>query len=65
VTELLGDGENAALGVTPADGHELSFVVHVDHNLGSLVEDAFGRRLRHRSPARRAVRLGARAGRRP
>lgn len=41
MTDPLGDGENVTLGVTLADGHELSIVVYVDHNLGNLIKDAF------------------------
>jgi hypothetical protein len=39
--DVLGDGENVLVGVTLTGGHELSVVVYVDHNLGTVVKDAF------------------------
>jgi hypothetical protein len=39
--DVLGDGENLLFGVTLPSGHALSAVVYVDHNLGTVVKDAF------------------------
>lgn len=41
MAHVLGDGENLVLGVRLPGGHELSVAVYVDHNLGSLVKDAY------------------------
>ncbi|MGI8685195.1 MAG: hypothetical protein ACR2MO_08935 [Acidimicrobiales bacterium] len=38
---ILGDGDNVMLGVRLASGHELTAVAYIDHNLGTLVKDAF------------------------
>jgi hypothetical protein len=38
---VLGDADNIAFGVRLPDGFELSVVALVDHNLGTLVKDAF------------------------
>lgn len=38
---ILGDGDDVMLGTRLPSGHELTCVVYVDHNLGSLVKDAF------------------------
>ncbi|WP_216870381.1 DUF6398 domain-containing protein [Modestobacter excelsi] len=38
---VLGDGVNVVLGVRLPGGHELCVVVYIDHNLGTLVKDAF------------------------
>lgn len=38
---VLGDGENIVMGVRLPDGHELCAAVYVDHNLGTLVKDAY------------------------
>ena len=38
---VLGDGENVMLGIRLPGGHELSAVVYIDHNLGTLVKDAY------------------------
>ena len=38
---VLGDGENVVLAVRLPGGHELCAVVYIDHNLGTLVKDAF------------------------
>jgi hypothetical protein len=38
---VLGDGENLVLGVRLPGGHELCAAVYVDHNLGTLVKDAY------------------------
>ena len=39
-THVLGDGDNVLLGVRLA-GHELTAVVYIDHNVGTVVKDAF------------------------
>jgi hypothetical protein len=39
-THVLGDGDNVLLGVRLL-GHELTAVVYIDHNLGTVVKDAF------------------------
>lgn len=39
--QVLGDGEDLLVGVRFADGQELSAVVYVDHNLGTVVKDGF------------------------
>lgn len=41
MTHVLGDGENVVLGARLATGEELTAVVYVDHNLGTVVKDAF------------------------
>jgi hypothetical protein len=41
MTHVLGDGDNYLLGVTLRSGHSVSAVVYVDHNLGTVVKDAF------------------------
>jgi hypothetical protein len=41
VTHVLGDGDNVIVAVTLPGGHVLTAVVYVDHNLGTLVKDAF------------------------
>ena len=38
---VLGDGDNIMLGVRLAGGHELTCLVYIDHNLGTLVKDGF------------------------
>ena len=38
---VLGDGENIVIGVRLPGGHELCAAVYVDHNLGTLVKDAY------------------------
>lgn len=37
----LGDGDNLILGVRWPDGYEVTPVAYVDHNLGTIVKDAF------------------------
>jgi hypothetical protein len=39
-THVLGDGDNVTLGAR-LPGHELTMVVYIDHNLGTVVKDAF------------------------
>jgi hypothetical protein len=41
MAHVLRDGENVMFGVALAGGSELSIAVYVDHNLGTLVKDAF------------------------
>ena len=41
MTHVLGDGDDYLLGVTLATGEALSALVYVDHNLGTVVKDAF------------------------
>ena len=41
MVHVLGDGDNIMLAVRLADRQELSVVLYVDHNLGTVVKDAF------------------------
>ncbi len=41
MTHVLGDGDDYLLGVTLPSGESLSALVYVDHNMGSVVKDAF------------------------
>lgn len=41
MTHVLGDGDDYLLGVTLPSGESLSALVYVDHNLGTVVKDAF------------------------
>jgi len=41
MVHVLGDGDNVILGVCLPGGAELSIVVYIDHNLGTVVKDAF------------------------
>jgi len=41
LTHVLGDGDDYVLGVTLPTGHRLSALVYVDHNMGTVVKDAF------------------------
>jgi hypothetical protein len=41
MTHVLGDGDDYLIGVTLPSGHALSVLVYVDHNLGTVVKDAF------------------------
>lgn len=41
VVHVLGDGDNVLVGLRLADGHEVTAVVYIDHNMGTLVKDAF------------------------
>ena len=41
LTHVLGDGDDYLIGVTLPTGHSLSALVYVDHNLGTVVKDAF------------------------
>ncbi len=39
-THVLGDGDNVLLGAR-LPGHELTVVIYIDHNLGTVVKDGF------------------------
>ncbi len=41
LTHILGDGDDFLFGVTLPAGQALSALVYVDHNLGTVVKDAF------------------------
>ncbi|MDQ6909597.1 MAG: DUF6398 domain-containing protein [Actinomycetota bacterium] len=41
MVHVLGDGENVLLGVRFPTGHEMAVVAYIDHNLGTVVKDAF------------------------
>ena len=41
MTDVLGDGDDYLVGLTLPSGHALSVVIYVDHNLGTVVKDAF------------------------
>ncbi|KRF17009.1 hypothetical protein ASG90_06645 [Nocardioides sp. Soil797] len=41
MTETLGDGDDYFLDVTLATGEQMTALVYVDHNLGTVVKDAF------------------------
>lgn len=40
-SHVLHDGDSVVIGIRLPSGHELSAVVYIDHNLGTLVKDAF------------------------
>lgn len=41
ITHVLGDGDNVMVAVVLPGGHPLTAVVYIDHNMGTLVKDAF------------------------
>jgi Domain of unknown function (DUF6398) len=41
MVHVLGDGDNIMIGMSLPGGDALSLVVYIDHNLGTLVKDAF------------------------
>ena len=41
MVHILGDGDNVLVGVRLVTGEELTAVVYIDHNMGTLVKDAF------------------------
>jgi hypothetical protein len=41
MVHVLGDGDNIMIGLSLPGGDALSVVVYIDHNLGTLVKDAF------------------------
>lgn len=38
---VLGDGDNVMLTVRTGAGHDLTVIVYIDHNLGTVVKDGF------------------------
>lgn len=41
VSHVLGDGDNVLLSVALPGGHEITLTLYIDHNMGTLVKDAF------------------------
>lgn len=41
IGHVLGDGDNIMIGVRIAARYETTFIVYIDHHLGTLVKDAF------------------------
>jgi len=41
MVHVLGDGDNVMIGVRFPTGEEMAVVVYIDHNLGTVVKDAF------------------------
>ena len=41
VVHVLGDGDNILIGTVLADGSTITAVIYIDHNMGTLVKDAF------------------------
>lgn len=41
MTHVQRDGDNVMIGVDLGEGHSLTAVVYIDHNLGTIVKDAF------------------------
>jgi hypothetical protein len=41
MVDVLGDGDELILGVRLPAGHEITLLVYIDHNMGTLVKDAF------------------------
>ncbi|MCA1836224.1 MAG: DUF6398 domain-containing protein [Actinobacteria bacterium] len=41
MVHVLGDGDNLMIGLRLPGGYPLSIVVYIDHNMGTLVKDAF------------------------
>ncbi|MCA1692122.1 MAG: DUF6398 domain-containing protein [Actinobacteria bacterium] len=41
MVHVLGDGDNVMIGVRFPTGQEMAVVVYIDHNLGTVVKDAF------------------------
>jgi Domain of unknown function (DUF6398) len=41
MVHVLGDGDNIMIGLRSPGGSALSIVVYIDHNMGTLVKDAF------------------------
>lgn len=41
MVHILGDGDNVMIGVRLPGGSELTIVVYIDHNLGTVVKDSF------------------------
>lgn len=40
-SHVLGDGDNVMLGVRTGAGDDLTIVIYIDHNMGTVVKDAF------------------------
>ncbi len=41
MVHALGDGDNVVVAITMPGGHPLTAVVYIDHNMGTVVKDAF------------------------
>lgn len=41
LSDVLGDADDILVGVRLSDGHELSAVAYIDHNLGAVAKDGF------------------------
>lgn len=41
MSHVLGDGDEVTVGVRLSDGHELTALVYIDHNLGVVAKDGF------------------------
>src|SRR5690606_3446584 len=41
ITHILGDGDNVAIEATTAFGDQMTVMVYIDHNVGTLIKDAF------------------------
>ena len=41
MSHVLGDGDNIMLGARLPGGHEITCIIYIDHNLGTLVKDGF------------------------
>ncbi|MEX2548819.1 MAG: DUF6398 domain-containing protein [Nitriliruptoraceae bacterium] len=41
MAHILGDGDNILLGVRTGTDHHLTVVIYIDHNMGTVVKDAF------------------------
>ncbi|CAN5359401.1 hypothetical protein BH20ACT9_BH20ACT9_00660 [soil metagenome] len=41
MSHVLGDGDNILLAARTGAGHELTVIVYIDHNLGTVVKDGF------------------------
>lgn len=41
MSDVLGDANDVIVGVKLSDGHELTAVVYIDHNLGTIAKDGF------------------------
>ena len=41
MSHVLGDGDNVMIGLSLPSGHSLTLVTYIDHNLGTVVKDAY------------------------
>jgi hypothetical protein len=41
MSHVLGDGDNIALAARTGAGHDLTVIVYIDHNLGTVAKDGF------------------------